>query len=164
MKGGACSACSGTMMHGGSLASERVNSFVSNPVKSYDFVPSEEAASSASSLNSVAIHKTTGGGRRSRRSRRSHRSHRSQRGGAGSDFVSTLYSKGSVIAPEAGVMALSKNFTSGGNLTPFKELVSPSNSPLLAQSGGRSRRRRSNRRRSSSKRNTKRRSQRSQRK
>jgi hypothetical protein len=139
MKGGGCSACSGTMMHGGSLASERVNSFVSNPVKSYDFVSSEEAASSASSLNSVATHQTTGGGKR--RSRRSHR------GGAGSDFVSTLYSRGSIIAPEAGVAELSKNFTSEGNLVPFKELVSPTNSPLLSQQGGR----RSRRRRSSKK-------------
>ena len=139
MKGGSCSACSGSMMRGGSLASDRVNSFVTNPVKSYDWVPTSETQS-PDSLGSVATHQTTGGGKR-----RSRRSRRSQRGGAGSDFVSTLYSKGSVIAPEANVMALSKNFTSEGNLTPFKELVSPTNSPLLNQQGGRSRRRRSHR-------------------
>lgn len=163
MKGGGCSACSGTIMRGGSLASERVNSFVSNPVKSYDFVPSDEAASSASSLNSVALQKTTGGGhrRRSHRSRRNRHSRRSQRGGAGSDFVQTLYSRGSIIAPEAGVNELSKNFTSEGNLVSFKELVSPTNSPLLAQRGGRKSHRRPNRRHHSSKRNTKRHSHRS---
>lgn len=138
MKGGGCSACS--MMRGGSLASDRANSFVTNPVKSYDWVPETQ---NAASVGSVATHQTTGGGRRRRSQRRSQRrSRRSQRGGAGSDFVSTLYSQGSVIAPEKNVMELSKNFTSEGNLTPFKELVSPTNSPLLSQQGGRSRRHR----------------------
>ena len=127
-----CSSCSSHVMHGGSLASERSMSYLDKPVSAYDFVPSSmDTPSPTSDLSAVALHKTTGGGR--------HR--RSHRGGAGSDFVSTLYSRGNIIAPEAGVAELSKNFTSEGNLVPFKELVSPTNSPLLAQSGGRRSRR-----------------------
>jgi hypothetical protein len=134
MSGGGCSACSNSVMRGGSLASERTMSYLNNPVKAYDFVPSA----------------AVGGGNR-RRNRRSHR------GGGSSDFVSTLYSQGSINAPPANVMELSKNFTNTGNLTPFSELLRPTNSPLLSQTGGRHSRRRRSRRNNKSKRVSKRR-------
>lgn len=120
-----CTSCN--LMKGGSLASDRVMSFVKDPVSNYDFVPGSAVATAATAatatpstapLDSVNLNNLTGGRRRShhRSHRRSHRRshHRSHhRGGGSTDWRMVQMSGGPVNVPQAGLMELSKNFTTG---------------------------------------------------